>query len=775
MCQLLIRFVGLKGKMNFLKELNEAQYQAVTNFEGPAMIVAGPGSGKTRVLTYRIAYMLQNGVDAFNILSLTFTNKAAKEMRHRIETICGTEARNLYMGTFHAVFARILRYKAEKLGYPSNFTIYDTDDAKSVIKKIINDYGLDDKTYKPNSIYNRISNAKNNLITANNYEKYPELLKEDEEARRPKFSIIYKQYVKKCFENGAMDFDDLLLKFYELILRFPEELYTLQHRFKYILIDEFQDTNFAQYSIIKKLGAVHQNICIVGDDAQSIYAFRGATILNILNFQKDYPELGIYKLEQNYRSTKNIVAAANKIIGENKEQLKKEIWTDNSEGEKISIIKSVSDSDEGKQIANNIFEIKNRNQLSNNDFAILYRTNAQSRPFEEQLRKLNIPYIIYGGLSFYQRKEIKDVLAYLKLILNPYEEESLRRIINYPVRGIGDTSLNRAYLYGQENNMKLWDVLDNIGKVEGMQNRAKDAIGEFVVMMKTFMAMAKEKTAYELVEYVIKTTNIGKELYNDKSVEGVSRFENMQELLNGIKEFTEDDVLEENEEMQIDKSLGTYLQNITLLTDINKNEAHVDTVKMMSIHAAKGLEFKYVYIVGLEEGLFPSTMALMDREGLEEERRLFYVAITRAEIKVSISFAQTRYKFGTLNGCEPSRFIDELPIENLQYIGKAESNAAFDFDSEIKKNQGGWNKSAWQKTQQQSQRKPSPQNTENFIPDEYTKIKEGMNVLHQLFGEGQIISIEETGQNKLALVRFVQEGDKKLMLKYAKLKIIQTQ
>lgn len=758
--------------MDFLKELNEAQYRAVTNYKGPSMIVAGPGSGKTRVLTYRIAYMIQQGVDPFNILSLTFTNKAAKEMRHRIESICGNEARNLYMGTFHAVFARILRFKAEKLGFPSNFTIYDTDDAKSVIKKIITDYGLSDKTYKPNTIYNRISNAKNNLITANNYEKYPELLKEDEEAGRPRFAAIYKQYVKKCFENGAMDFDDLLIKFYELILRFPEELYALQHRFKYILIDEFQDTNFAQYAIIKKLGDVHQNICVVGDDAQSIYAFRGATILNILNFQRDYPDLGTYKLEQNYRSTKNIVAAANSVIGQNKDQLKKEIWTENQEGDKIAVVRSVSDSEEGKFIAHDIFEIKNRHQLSNNDFAILYRTNAQSRPFEEQLRKLNIPYLIYGGLSFYQRKEIKDLLAYLKLILNPYEEESLRRIINYPARGIGDTSLNRAYLYGQEKGMKLWDVLNEIGQVEGLQNRAKETIGDFVVLMKSFMAMAKEKTAYDLAEHVAKSTGIIRELYNDKSVEGVSRYENIQELLNGIKEFTEDDVLEENEEMQADKGLGTYLQNITLLTDVNKNEEHVDTVKMMTIHAAKGLEFKYVYVVGLEEGLFPSTMSLYDREGLEEERRLFYVAITRAEKKVTISYAQTRYKFGTLNGCEPSRFIDELPAENLQLIGKGDSIKEVDFDSEVRKTQAGWNKSAWEKTTQQTHRKPNPINLENFVPDEYTKIKVGMKVLHQLFGQGLIVSIEESGANKLALVRFDHEGDKKLMLKYAKLKII---
>lgn len=758
--------------MDFLKELNEAQYRAVTNYKGPSMIVAGPGSGKTRVLTYRIAYMIQQGVDPFNILSLTFTNKAAKEMRHRIESICGNEARNLYMGTFHAVFARILRFKAEKLGFPSNFTIYDSDDAKSVIKKIITDYGLSDKTYKPNTIYNRISNAKNNLITANNYEKYPELLKEDEEAGRPRFAAIYKQYVKKCFENGAMDFDDLLIKFYELILRFPEELYALQHRFKYILIDEFQDTNFAQYAIIKKLGDVHQNICVVGDDAQSIYAFRGATILNILNFQRDYPDLGTYKLEQNYRSTKNIVAAANSVIGQNKDQLKKEIWTENQEGDKIAVVRSVSDSEEGKFIAHDIFEIKNRHQLSNNDFAILYRTNAQSRPFEEQLRKLNIAYLIYGGLSFYQRKEVKDLLAYLKLILNPYEEESLRRIINYPARGIGDTSLNRAYLYGQEKGMKLWDVLNEIGLVEGLQNRAKETIGDFVVLMKSFMAMAKEKTAYDLAEHVAKSTGIIRELYNDKSVEGVSRYENIQELLNGIKEFTEDDVLEENEEMQVDKGLGTYLQNITLLTDVNKNEEHVDTVKMMTIHAAKGLEFKYVYVVGLEEGLFPSTMSLYDREGLEEERRLFYVAITRAEKKVTISYAQTRYKFGTLNGCEPSRFIDELPAENLQLIGKGDSFKEVDFDSEVRKTQAGWNKSAWEKSNQQPHRKPNPVNLENFVPDEYTKIKVGMKVLHQLFGQGLIVSIEESGANKLALVRFDHEGDKKLMLKYAKLKIM---
>lgn len=763
--------------MDFLKELNEAQYNAVTNYEGATMIVAGPGSGKTRVLTYRIAFMIQNGIDPFNILALTFTNKSSLAMRERIEKICaekngnGGDARNLYMGTFHSVFARILRFKAEKLGYSSNFTIYDTDDSRSVLKKIIADFGLNDKLYKPNSIHNRISNAKNNLITAKGYEKYPELMKEDEEGGRPKFLEIYRAYTKKCFENGAMDFDDLLLKMYELLVRFPEELHDLQHRFKYILIDEFQDTNFAQYQIVKKIADVYQNICVVGDDAQSIYSFRGATIQNILNFQNDYPDLRTFKLEQNYRSTKHIVSAANKIIASNTAQLKKEIWTDNCEGEKITILKTVSDSDEGKQIAHRIYDLKAQKQVSNNDIAILYRTNAQSRSFEEQLRKLNIPYIIYGGLSFYQRKEVKDLVAYLKLTLNPFEEESLRRIINYPGRGIGDTSLNRAFLAAKESDKRLWEILENIGSVDGLQQRAKDAIGEFVIMMKTFMAMAKEKNAYDLAVHIAKTTGILRELYNDKSVEGISRYENIQQLLNGIKEFTEEDVVDDNEEGNIDRSLGAYLQNITLLTDTDKNDERADSVKMMSIHAAKGLEFKYVFVVGLEEGLFPSTMSLYDREGLEEERRLFYVAVTRAEIEVVISYALSRYKFGTLNYCEASRFIDELPQDVLNYIGKdVGNNVDVDFDDHVKSSFGGWNKSALRNPQNTQQRKPSPASMENFVADDYNKMEEGMKVLHQLFGNGTIKKIEGSGDKKMATIQF-QEGDKRLMLKFAKLKI----
>src|SRR5687767_13882686 len=561
---------------DYLSELNERQMEAVLHVEGPLMIVAGAGSGKTKVLTTRVAHLMAAyHVDAFNILALTFTNKAAKEMKERVEKILGSrEARNLYIGTFHSVFARILRTEAPRLGYPNNFTIYDTDDAKSVVKTVINELNLDDKHYKPSTVYNRISSAKNALVGAAEYANDYYIQQEDLRSNRPMIGHIYDAYVKRCFKNGAMDFDDLLMKMYELLKTFPEVLHKYQHKFKYIMIDEYQDTNPAQYEIIKLLGAVHENVCVVGDDAQSIYSFRGATIQNILQFQKDYDEVKTIKLEQNYRSTQNILSVANEIIKKNKGQIPKNLWTENIEGEKIRLVRTMTDNEEGKFVADTIQEQRLRNHYKNKDIAILYRTNAQSRSFEESLRRMNIPYTIYGGISFYQRKEIKDYIAYLRLIVNPKDEEALKRIINYPVRGIGKTSIDRAILAANENNISMWDVLERAPEF-GFKAGTLQAIEEFVLMIRSFRSMLPQKNAYDIAFHVGKQTAFVKELFNDKSTEGVQRYENVQELLNSIKEFTETPGNEESGEVG-DKSLAAYLQQIVLLTDSDQKDPNAD-------------------------------------------------------------------------------------------------------------------------------------------------------------------------------------------------------
>src|SRR6476619_18591 len=652
---------------DYLRGLNERQIEAVLHITGPLMIVAGAGSGKTKVLTTRIAHLIANGVDSFHILALTFTNKAAKEMRERVEKILGNnEARNLYIGTFHSVFARILRVEAVKLGYPNNFTIYDTDDAKAVVKTVIQELHLDDKHYKPSSVYNRISSAKNSLVGPEEYARDYYIQQEDMRANRPAISQIYSAYVQRCFKNGAMDFDDLLLKFYELLTKIPEALSKYQRKFQYILIDEYQDTNPAQYEIIKLLGAQHENVCVVGDDAQSIYSFRGATIQNILQFQKDYEDGTVVKLEQNYRSTKSILNIANEVIKNNKGQIPKVLWTENATGEKIKLVRTMTDNEEGKFVADAIQEQKLRYHHTNKDIAILYRTNAQSRSLEESLRRMNIPYTIYGGISFYQRKEIKDYIAYLRIIVNPKDEEALKRIINYPVRGIGKTSVDRAILAANENNISMWQVLEN-AQMFGFKAGTLTAIEEFVLMIRSFHSMLQTKNAYDLAFHVGKQTNFVKELFNDKSTEGVQRYENIQELLNSIKEFTETPMSEESGEVG-DKSLAAYLQQITLLTDADEKDPNADTVKLMTIHAAKGLEFPVVFVGGLEEGLFPNAMSINTREELEEERRLFYVAITRAKTRLYLTYANTRYKFGSLMQSDASRFIDEIPMD---YIDKS--------------------------------------------------------------------------------------------------------
>lgn len=753
--------------MHYLDELNEIQRLAVTEFEGPVMINAGPGSGKTRVLTYRIAFMMEQGVQAYNILALTFTNKASKEMRERIEKLIGSEARNLFMGTFHSVFARILRTKASMLGYTNNFSIYDSDDTKSVIKALVKEMGLNEDLYKANYVYSRISNLKNNLINHRIYANSPELIAEDMEANRPKMGDLFKNYTDKCFKNNAMDFDDLQLKFYELIVRFPEVLYEFQHKFQFIMVDEFQDTNFAQYSIIKKLGDVYQNICVVGDDSQSIYAFRGASIDNILSFQKDYSDTKIFKLEQNYRSTQSIVDAANTIIKKNQRQLEKTIWTENGKGNKITVLKTFSDNDEGKQIVQEIFSLAMTKQISYADIAILYRTNSQSRSFEEGLRRKNIPYIIYGGTSFYQRKEVKDLIAYLKLIVNPHDEEALKRVINYPLRGIGDTSFQKLVLHATGQGLKIWEVIEKIQENKVLTGRTADAIEKFYTLIKSQQVQA-DKNAHEIAVEIAKSSGLLSELYTDKSVEGLSRYENLQELLNSIKEFVENDEVVENEDLVADKSLGSFLQSVTLLTDKDTQSEDKPSVKLMTIHASKGLEFKAVFIVGMEENLFPSQRSIYTVEDLEEERRLFYVAVTRAEEHLTLSFAMSRYKFGQINPSEPSRFLKELPTEIVDFKGGQSGTA--DESPFVKKTLQYQPNSLLNNLKQASAL--SRVDTSDFIADSSDKMDAGMDVLHVQFGNGKITEIVGEGDKRIATIDFGSGQVKKIMLKYAKLKII---
>jgi DNA helicase-2/ATP-dependent DNA helicase PcrA len=767
----------------YLNGLNERQKEAVEHLNGPLMIIAGAGSGKTKVLTSRIAHLMFKGVDSFHILALTFTNKAAAEMKERVEKALGnTEARNLYIGTFHSVFARILRAEAAKLGYPQSFTIYDTDDTKSVLKQVINDIGLDDKLYKPNIVLNRISSAKNALVGPAEYAVDTFLKQEDARSNRPQIAEIYASYVARCFKSGAMDFDDLLFKMHELLRDFPEVLHKYQHKFKYILIDEYQDTNPVQYQIAKLLAAVHENLCVVGDDAQSIYSFRGATIENILQFQKDYDDVKLVKLEQNYRSSKSIIEVANQVIKNNKGQIPKELWTDNEEGDKIKLVRTMTDNDEGKFVADAIQENKLRNHFYNKDFAILYRTNAQSRSFEESLRRTGIAYKIYGGLSFYHRKEVKDFIAYLRLIANNKDEEALKRIINYPARGIGKTTMEKCLVLASENNITFFEVLEK-AKGFGFKAGTLTAIDEFVTMIKYFQNQLTKHNASDVAVQVGKHTNIVKELFNDKSTEGLARYENVQELLNSIKEWTESP---SNEDGELgDKSLGSYLQQITLITDADSDNQNEDTVKLMTVHAAKGLEFDCVFVVGLEETLFPSGMSVNTREELEEERRLFYVAVTRAKKHLWLSYANSRYRFGQLVQNDPSRFIDEMPEDQLDIsnVGGGARNQTSGWGSAYDRMHGG-NSKGWQEP---SASKPTympvvPPSTlnKNHIPSlnftaaDPSALEAGMKVEHQKFGFGVIKEIEGSAHNPIALILFDTNGEKKIMLNYAKLSIIPT-
>lgn len=770
--------------MNYLNELNPSQKEAAIHLQGPLMVIAGAGSGKTRVLTYRIAHLIDNGVDAFNILSLTFTNKAAREMKERIAKMIGdNEARNIWMGTFHSIFARILRAESELIGYPSNFTIYDSQDTKSLLKTIIKEMQLDDKLYKPGIVYSRISSAKNNLISARAYLNNTDAIADDRSSGRPKLGEIYMEYEKRCFRAHAMDFDDLLFKTNVLLKNSPETLLKYQQKFKYILVDEYQDTNYSQYLIIKRLAARFENICVVGDDAQSIYAFRGANIQNILNFKKDYPDYKLYKLEQNYRSTQTIVDAANSIIKNNKNQIKKNVWTQNETGNKIRVIKTFSDNEEGKFVSNDIFETKNNEQAKNEDFAILYRTNAQSRSFEEALRKLNIPYKIYGGLSFYQRKEIKDILAYFRLTANHNDEEALKRVINYPKRGIGSSTIDKARLTAQANNKTLWEVIENpIGSGLQVNNGTAQKLLNFANMIKSFATKLETTDAYKLADEIAKNSGLYKELYADKTPEGVARYENIQELINGIKEFTDAQATEEAPFV----GLPDFLIDVALLTDADEeNPEDNDRVKLMTIHASKGLEFPYVYIVGMEENLFPSQLSINSRSELEEERRLFYVAVTRAEKKCTLTYATSRYKWGSLNQCERSRFIEEidqsyldLSMDTILEVPEDSDDLPFGMPKPRKRNLSGYyNQSQKSKTKTTNSTPPPQVN----IPKNLKKVTgsssgseinpsiiPGIEVKHGKFGKGKVLKVE----NGKATVFFPSSGQKELLLKYAKLEVL---
>lgn len=752
--------------MTYLEELNPPQREAVEHTDGPVMIIAGAGSGKTRVLTYRIAHLIYaKGVDPFQILSLTFTNKAAAEMKHRIEALVGLDARNTWMGTFHSVFAKILRVESEKIGYPSNFTIYDTDDSKSLIRTIVREMHLDDKVYKAGTVLSRISGAKNRLISWQAYLNDPFVKADDEAAMKPKMGEIYQKYQERLFKSGAMDFDDLLFNTNVLFRDHIDVLNKYQQRFKYVMVDEFQDTNLSQYLITKKLAAVHQNICVVGDDAQSIYAFRGADIQNILNFEKDYPDLMVVKLEQNYRSTKTIVDAANSIIDKNQAQLKKTVWTSNPDGDLIELVKATSDNEEGRIVANTIFEEKNLKKLQNSDFAILYRTNSQSRAIEEALRKMNITYKIVGGLSFYQRKEIKDLMAYMRFTVNPVDEEAFKRIINYPKRGIGNTSVEKILVGAYDHDVPLWEVVQNAHSF--LPGRAGSSVDDFATMIKAFQIEVERKDAFEAANSIAKQSGLLRELYEDKTIEGLNRYENVQELLNAIKEFVDN---EENE----DKSLGAFLQEIALLTDNDRDKDTTDSVTLMTIHSSKGLEFNQVFVVGMEEDLFPSQMMMQSREDLEEERRLFYVATTRAMEKLYLTYALTRYRFGRLLNCEPSRFLEEVN-PNCIKVSKKKS-ATREMPGALRKeglpgSSGFIGIKKKPETRVASTLKvhtPSP----DFKPSNTNNLQVEQLVEHPKFGYGKVQKIEVEGLNKKATIQFEHFGEKTLLLSFAKLRII---
>ncbi len=780
--------------IDILKDLNEKQREAVQITAGPSLVIAGAGSGKTRVLTYRVAHLLNLGVDSFNILALTFTNKAAREMKNRIIELVGdADAKNVWMGTFHSIFARVLRIDGHRLGYPSNFTIYDTEDSKRVIRSLIKDNNLDDKLYAPGYTPHRISAAKTSLISALEYNESPELREYDSSSGKPLTGQLYTQYQSRLVRASAMDFDDLLFNMNILLNDFPDVLYKYQQKFHYILVDEYQDTNYAQYLIVKKLAANNENICVVGDDAQSIYAFRGANIQNILNFKSDYPDLKVFKLEQNYRSTKTIVAAANSLILNNKQQIFKEIWTDNGEGSKITLIRSSTDGEESNLVAQSIFENKMNNQLANTAFAILYRTNAQSRSLEDALRRMNIPCRIYGGQSFYQRKEIKDLLAYFRLTVNPKDEDALLRVINYPARGIGKTTVEKLIVASDEYKKSIYEILEDPASYPVQLTEGTSAkLTSFITMIRSFTVLLKTKPAFDLAKHIATSSGLLKEMYEDKTPEGVSRFENFEELLNAIKEFTEkkdspaieplplyglppDENFPQSPDESEPRTLDRFMQDIALLTDQDtKDSENPDRVALMTIHAAKGLEFPFVYVVGLEENLFPSVQSMSSRADLEEERRLFYVAITRAQQKLTLSYAENRYRWGNLTSNEPSRFLQEIPEKHIDYPQKPMGRQpGFLTDDNFSGILAGKNPV-----------KQKPVNLKNFhklnsvpsgpVPAGSPRedIQAGMEVEHERFGKGKVISLEGVGPNTKATVFFPGIGQKQLLLRFARLKIV---
>lgn len=774
--------------MDYLKGLNENQYEAVTTVQGPLMVLAGAGSGKTRVLTMRIAHLISNGVDAFQILALTFTNKAAREMKERIAKVVGeSDARSIWMGTFHSVFARILRSEAHYLGFPSNFTIYDTQDALNVLKKVIKDLNIDTDVYKPKKVMHRISTYKNNLITVRAYFNNPELMEADERANLKHIGTIYQKYVEQCFRNGAMDFDDLLLRTNELLTRFPEVLAKYQDRFRYILVDEYQDTNHSQYLIVKALASKFENICVVGDDAQSIYSFRGANIYNILNFKKDYPDAITVSLEQNYRSTQNIVNAANVVISKNVQQFKKNVFSDNEEGEKIKVYRALSDADEASFVANSIWEQHNFNQKKFSDFAILYRTNSQTRAFEDALRKKGIPYRVYGGLSFYQRKEVKDLVAYLRLLVNENDNEALLRVINYPIRGIGDTTQNKLIVFADSQNLPLSKILDNIGFYApnlGLNNGVITKLSDFWSMIKAFQVLLKNENVYNVAMEVAKRSGLIKNLKDDQTPEGISRVENIQELMNSMQGF-----IEEQQQLEDgDASLSNFLENIALSTDQDKkDDGNEEKVSLMTIHLSKGLEFPVVHLVGLEENLFPSFMSSSTREELEEERRLFYVALTRAEKQAVFTYAIQRFQWGKITDAEPSRFLSEVDAKYLEFVNPT-MESRFKNNSGLQSNIFGDEDVASKPFYKKKEPKKSIERKEELKPVSKNlkpiatakiinpsgasseNIEVGDKVRHDRFGVGEVTFLDGTDpQNIKAKVIFQHEGEKNLILKYAKL------
>ena len=785
--------------MSYLEELNQAQRAAVECTEGPMMIIAGAGSGKTRVLTYRIAHLIEKGVSPFNILALTFTNKAAREMQQRISAMVGySDAQALWMGTFHSVFARILRAEAHRLGFPSNFTIYDSDDSLRLITQIVKDLQLDKDIYKPKQVQGRISSLKNNLITVNAYERYPECSEADQAARRPKFLDVYRQYVERCFKAGAMDFDDLLLRTNELLARFPDVLGKYQDRFRYILVDEYQDTNHSQYLIVKALADQYRNICVVGDDAQSIYSFRGANIANILHFNRDYPNAQIFKLEQNYRSSGNIVGAANSVIAKNRDKLDKDVWTSNEQGDKVRVVRNISDGDEAYYIARTIKTFRQDSpQLGFKDFAVLYRTNAQSRAIEDALRRHNIPYRIWGGQSFYARKEIKDALAYMRLAVNPKDEEALLRVINYPSRGIGDTTLNKLTVAANHYGRSVFEVIKNLDRLPqlGINAGTKAKLDAFAAMIEAFGVYAATQDAFEAAEKILRESGIVSLMSTATDPEDVARYENVQELVNSIKDFVEG----QKEIADEDASLSTFVQQVALLTDMDRGDASdTDRVALMTVHMAKGLEFHTVFVAGLEENLFPSLMNSSSREELEEERRLFYVALTRAERRAILTYAQQRYRWGKLTDMELSRFVDEIDERYLDFSVPKEMregvrSAVLDASIFGSPSVGGTAQPFRRRTESPSLRPagtPSPSSAPGYRPKNLkplgkalggspaassavqTDLKPGDRVRHERFGQGTVRSLEGAGAEAKATIVFDEIGEKKMLLKFAKIQRI---